>query len=86
MAFFIPFTVECDNCKKVKTKKASSKENMNSRLINPLNPDTIKWFASGNVHFCGDCGDKWPYFQDENGDEWTEVKVKSLNKEDSNES
>ncbi|MCJ8293418.1 MAG: hypothetical protein HRT95_19305 [Moritella sp.] len=70
MAFFIPFTVECDNCKVVKTKKASSKENMNSRLINPMDVEDLKWFASGNVHFCGACKGNWPYIQESCGAEY----------------
>lgn len=65
MAFFIPFTVECDHCKKEKTMKASSKSDMNNRLINYIDE---KWFADCDSHFCGECADNWPYTQDSNGD------------------
>jgi hypothetical protein len=67
MAFFIPFTVECDNCKVSETLKASSKRDMNRRLINPQDVEKSKWFAKDNVHFCGSCRDHFPFTQDENG-------------------
>ena len=67
MAFFIPFTVECDNCKTSKTLKASSKRDTNRRLINPKCVDEPKWFAKDNVHFCGACKEHFPFPQDENG-------------------
>ena len=75
MAFFVPFTVECDNCKTSKTLKASSERDTNRRLINPTGVEELKWFANGNVHFCGACIDHFPFTQDENGDGFFDVQL-----------
>jgi hypothetical protein len=72
MAFFIPYIVECDNCKKQIELRASGKLNMNMRLINPRQrwEDEMKleprWFASFENHLCPDC--PHPFIQDEYGD------------------
>lgn len=72
MAFFVNFTVECDECKSRITLRASSKRDMNRRLINPSERWESKlkkcdrWFAHDESHICPICPK--PFQQNDNGE------------------